>query len=74
MALSFFVTIDNNMKSRIVAQVLMDCEIKDAYTWLLQCTLNAIGIISKVFVTDANPRMDVAICVKYPSTFHLHCI
>jgi hypothetical protein len=33
------------MKSKIVAQALMDCETKEAYTWLLQSTLDATGIL-----------------------------
>ncbi|CAB4415520.1 unnamed protein product [Rhizophagus irregularis] len=74
MALSFFVAIDNNMKSRIVAQALMDRETKDAYAWVLQCTLDATGITPKVFITDADPGMDAAILLKYPSTFPIHCI
>ena len=44
MSLSFFVAIDNNMKSQIVAQALMDRETKDAYAWILQCTLDATGV------------------------------
>src|SRR5436190_12675021 len=75
MSLSFFVAVDNNMKSRIVAQALMDCETKDAYAWVLQCTLDATsGIMPRVFVTDADPGMDMAIRLKYPSTFPIHCI
>ena len=74
MALSFFVAIDVNMKSRIVAQALMDRETKDAYAWILQCTLDATGLSPKIFVTDADPGMDIAIRLKYPSTFHIHCI
>ena len=48
MALSFFVAIDVNMKSRIVAQALMDRETKDAYAWILQCTLDATELSPKV--------------------------
>jgi hypothetical protein len=73
-ALSFFVVIDNNMKSQIVAQALLDRETKDFYVWVLQCTLEATGIAPKVFVTDADPGMDVAIQIKYPLTFSIHCI
>ena len=74
LSLSFFVAVDNNMKSRIVAQALMDRETKDAYAWVLQCTLDATGIAPKVFITDADPGMDVAIRLKYPLTFPIHCI
>ena len=74
LSLSFFVAIDNNMKSRIVAQALIDRETKDAYAWILQCTLKATGLMPKVFVTDADPGMDAAIRLKYPSTFAIHCI
>ncbi|CAB5162898.1 unnamed protein product [Rhizophagus irregularis] len=36
--------------------------------------LNAIGIIPKIFVTDADSGIDIAIQLKYPSAFHIHCI
>ncbi|CAB4438300.1 unnamed protein product [Rhizophagus irregularis] len=49
-------------------------ETKDAYAWVLQCTLDATGITPKVFITDADPGMDAAILLKYPSTFPIHCI
>ncbi|CAB4438505.1 unnamed protein product [Rhizophagus irregularis] len=74
MALSCFVAIDSNMKSRIVAQALIDRETKDAYIWLLQCILDATELTPKVFITDADPRMDIVIHLKYPSIFHIHCI
>ncbi|GBB87147.1 hypothetical protein RclHR1_01360018 [Rhizophagus clarus] len=61
MSLSLFAAIDNNMKLQIVAQALMDQEIKDTYSWILQCTLDATGPMPKVFVTDVNPGMDAAI-------------
>ncbi|GBB84345.1 hypothetical protein RclHR1_10970006 [Rhizophagus clarus] len=74
MSLSFFVAVDNNLKSQIVAQVLMDRETKDAYSWILQCILDTTGLMPKVFVIDADPGMDVAIRLKYSSTFAIHCI
>ena len=74
MSLSLFVAIDNNMKSKIVAQALMDREIKDAYTWVLQCILEVTGLMLKVFVTDADPDMDATIWLKYSFTFAIHCI
>lgn len=52
----------------------MDCKIKDAYAWVLQCMIDATGIISKVFVTDSDPGMDLAIRLKYSFTFPIHCI
>lgn len=36
--------------------------------------LNAIGIIPKIFVTDTDSGIDIAIQLKYPSAFHIHCI
>lgn len=74
MFLSFFVAIDNNMKSRIIVQVLMNQETKKAYSWILQYTIDATRLMPKVFVTDADPGMDTAIQLKYPSTFAIHCI
>ncbi|PKC00155.1 hypothetical protein RhiirA5_505346 [Rhizophagus irregularis] len=40
----------------------------------IECMLNAIGIIPKIFVTDADSGIDIAIQLKYPSAFHIHCI
>jgi hypothetical protein len=62
------------LKSQIVAQALLDRETKDSYAWVLQCTLEATRIAPKVFVTNADSEMDVAVQIKYPSTFSIHCI
>ncbi|GBC38883.2 protein FAR1-RELATED SEQUENCE 5-like [Rhizophagus irregularis DAOM 181602=DAOM 197198] len=40
----------------------------------IECMLNAIGIIPKIFVTDTDSGIDIAIQLKYPSAFHIHCI
>ena len=39
MALSLFVAIDSNYKTRIVAQALIKYETQADYNWILQCTL-----------------------------------
>ncbi|PKC14013.1 hypothetical protein RhiirA5_409973 [Rhizophagus irregularis] len=49
-------------------------ETKKAYSWILQYTIDATRLMPKVFVTDADPGMDTAIQLKYPSTFAIHYI
>jgi hypothetical protein len=53
MFLSFFVAIDNNMKSQIIAQALMDRKTKFSAMYNKCNRTNA-----KSIVTDADPGMD----------------
>jgi hypothetical protein len=75
MALSLFVCIDNNFKTKIVAQALIKYETQAAYEWIFQCTLEAIsGVQPKVIFTDSDPAVIAAIQVVYPQAYHLLCI
>jgi hypothetical protein len=48
MALSLFVGVDNNFKTRILAQALIKYEMLADYNWILQCTLEATSNLSPV--------------------------
>ena len=75
MALSLFVGIDNNFKTRVLAQALTKYETQADYNWILQCTLKATNNLSPVILyTDGDPAMLAAVQVVYPQTRHLLCI
>ena len=72
--LSLFVTPDNNLKTRIVAQAIVDDESQFSYEWVFQCVKEATGVAPKVFVTDGDPAVNAAVAIQFPNTFHMHCI
>ncbi|GBC14148.2 protein FAR1-RELATED SEQUENCE 5-like [Rhizophagus irregularis DAOM 181602=DAOM 197198] len=72
--LSIFVTPDNNLKTRIVAQAIVDDETQFSYEWVFQCVKEATGISPKVFVTDSDPAVSGAVATLFSDTFHMHCI
>jgi len=75
MALSLFVAIDNNYKTRIVAQALTKYENQDDFNWIFRCTLQATNnLLPKVLFTDSDPAIIAAVQVVYPQTRHLLCI
>ena len=75
MALSLFVAIDNNYKTRIVAQALTKYENQTDFNWILQCILQATNDLPpKVLFTDSDPAIIAAVQVVYPQTRHLLCV
>lgn len=74
MPLSLFLVVDNNTRSRLVAQALISDETTESYKWILDCTKNATMIEPLVFVTDADPAADAAINQAYETTYPVHCI
>jgi len=74
MPLSLFLAVDNNTRSRLVAQALVSDETTDSYKWILECTKNATMVEPLVFVTDADPAADAAIRQIYETTYPVHCI
>ncbi|RHZ58061.1 hypothetical protein Glove_376g2 [Diversispora epigaea] len=74
MPLSLFLVIDNNTRSRLVAQALVSDEMTESYKWILECTKNATITEPLVFVTDADPAADAAIGQIYIITYQIHCI
>ena len=75
MALSLFVALDNNYKTRIIAQALTKYENQANFNWILQCTLQATNNLPpKVLFTDSDLAIIAAIQAVYPQTRHLLCI
>jgi hypothetical protein len=74
MPLSLFLAVDNNTRSRLVAQALVSDETTDSYKWILECTKNATMAEPLVFVTDADPAADATIGQIYETTYPVHCI
>src|SRR5438270_11902816 len=74
MPLSLFLIIDNNTKSRLVAQSLISDETVKTYKWILECTKKATITEPMVFVTDADPAMDAAVVQIYDTAYPIHCI
>ena len=75
MALGLFVAVDNNFKTRIVAQALTKYENQADFDWVFQCTLQASNNLPpKVIFTDSDPALIAAVQVTYPETRHLLCI
>lgn len=74
MPLSLFLAVDNNTRSRLVAQALVSDETTESYKWILECTKKATMTEPLVFVTDADPAADAAIKQVYETTYPIHCI
>jgi hypothetical protein len=62
--LSLFVTSDNNLKTRIVAQAIVDDETQFSYEWVFQFVKEATGVAPKVFVTDGDPAGPRLLLIK----------
>ncbi|EXX55726.1 hypothetical protein RirG_222750 [Rhizophagus irregularis DAOM 197198w] len=74
MPLSLFLAVDNNTRSRLVAQALISDETTESYKWILECTKKATMIKPLVFVTNTDPAMDAAIEQIYETTYPIHYI
>src|SRR5436853_2609408 len=58
MPLSLFLIVDNNTKSRLVAQSLVSDEMVETYKWILECTKKATMTEPMVFVVFRIFRSD----------------
>jgi hypothetical protein len=74
MPLSLFLIVDNNTRSRLVAQALVSDETTESYKWILECTKNATMTEPLVFVIDADPAVDAAVREVYHETYPIYCI
>src|SRR6266540_1436931 len=74
MLLSLFLAIDNNTRSRLVAQALVSDETTESYKWILEYMKKATMTEPLVFVTDADPAADAAIRQIYLTTYPIYCI
>ncbi len=74
MPLSLFLAINNNTRSRLIAQALISDEITESYKWILECTKKATMTELLVFVTDTDLVADAAIGQIYLTTYLIYCI
>ena len=74
MPLSLFLIVNNNTKSRLVAQSLVSDETVETYKWILECTKKATMTEPMVFITDADPAMDAAVVQIYDTAYPIYCI
>ncbi|CAG8794207.1 7003_t:CDS:1, partial [Cetraspora pellucida] len=65
---------DNNLKTRIVAQMIVDNKIQSSYEWIFKYVKELTGILPKVFITDSDSVVNGAVATQFPNTFHMHCI
>ncbi|CAG8599621.1 16277_t:CDS:2, partial [Racocetra fulgida] len=72
--LSIFTIVDNNFKSRIVAQAILPDETSKSYRWLLQQTIDATGVHPGAFIIDADLDLESVVPKIYPNTFLLYCV
>jgi hypothetical protein len=72
--LSIFVVPDNNLKTRIVAQSVVDDETQSSYEWVFKCIKEATGVLPRVFITDGDPAVNGAVVTQFSDTIHMHCI
>ena len=72
--LSLFITSNNNLKTRIVTQVIVDDEIQLLYEWVFWCVKKVIGVSPKVFVMDGDSAVNSTVMIEFPNTYHIHCI
>ena len=64
-----FSSIDNNTKTRLVAQSLSDDETTESYEWFLDCLMNATHNTPPIALfSDADPALSSAIASKLPMT------
>ncbi|CAG8461587.1 9412_t:CDS:2 [Ambispora gerdemannii] len=74
MALGLFVIVDNNNRSHLVRQTLMNDETLESFEWVFTTLLEAVNFPPSVIITDNDLASDTAIANIMPGTYHIHCI
>ena len=75
MYLTLLIVIDNNTKSRLVAQCLSEDETIESYEWFLDCLLQTTNNNPPTCLfSDADPALINAVASKLPETHHFLCI
>ncbi|CAG8816360.1 28144_t:CDS:2, partial [Gigaspora margarita] len=72
-ALGFFVIVDNNNRSRLVGQALMNDETVESYEWVLQTLISNTNVMPLTIITDNDLAINAAIAnnkliVEFPDT------
>jgi MULE transposase domain len=69
--LALLVVVDNNTKSRLLAQYLLEDETTESYEWYIDCIIQATNNIAPICLfSDADPALMNAISSKIPTTHH----
>ncbi|GBC20424.2 protein FAR1-RELATED SEQUENCE 5-like [Rhizophagus irregularis DAOM 181602=DAOM 197198] len=75
MYLTLLVIVDNNTKSRLVAQCLSEDETIESYEWFLDCLLQTTNNNPPTCLfSDADPALLNAVTSKFPESHHFLCI
>ena len=75
MYLTMLIIVNNNTKSRLVAQCLSEDETVESYEWFLDCILHITNHIPPTCLfSDSDPGLIKAIALKMPNTHHFLCI
>ncbi|CAG8632137.1 7002_t:CDS:2, partial [Racocetra fulgida] len=72
--LCIFAVVDNNFKSRIIAQTILPDKTSESYRWVLQQTIEATGVQLGAFIIDADLGLESVVPEIYPDIYLLHCI
>ncbi|KAF0475956.1 protein far1-related sequence 5-like [Gigaspora margarita] len=49
---------NDDLKTQIVAQAIVDDEMQSSYKWVFKCVVGATGLVPNVLVTDSNPAVN----------------
>ncbi|CAB4493479.1 unnamed protein product [Rhizophagus irregularis] len=75
MYLTLLVIVDNNTKSRLVAQCLSEDGTIESYEWFLDCLLQTTNNNPPTCLfSDADPALINAVTSKFPESHHFLCI
>ncbi len=72
--LLIFVVPDNNLKTCIMAQAVVDDEIQFSYKWVFKCIKEATSMLPRVFITDGDLVVNSTIMTQFSDSFHIHYI
>ncbi len=72
--LSIFVIPDNNLKTYIMAQAVVDDKTQFSYKWIFKYIKEATGMLSRVFIIDGDLVVNGVIMIQFLDSFHIYCI
>ncbi len=72
--LLIFVVPDNNLKTRIMAQAVVNNKTQFSYEWVFKCIKKATSMLPRVFITDGDLAVNSAVMIQFSNSFHIHCI
>ena len=72
--LLIFVVSDNNLKTRIVAQAVVDNKTQFSYELVFKCIKKATSVLPRVFIIDDDSAINSVIITQFSDSFYIHCI